>query len=97
MVATAEAVDCLRRDLPNSCCICSGHTQPGRAVVISDAFTLAMPTAEAWWQLGSWFGDTFDRAPALMLVLAVLIALPPLAIVGLMMRRKRTGRPILPC
>jgi hypothetical protein len=63
--------------------------EPGRAVSISDLSTLAIPTAEAWWQLGSWFGDTFDRAPALMLVLAVLIALPPLAIVGLMMRRGR--------
>ena len=64
-------------------------SKPGRAVVISDLSTLATPAADAWLQLNSWFGDSFTRAPALMLVLAVLIALPPLAIAGLMMRRQR--------
>lgn len=63
--------------------------EPGRAVAISDPFTLAPLSDEAWLQLTSWFGESYHRAPALMLVLAVLIALPPLAIAGLMMRRQR--------
>ncbi len=68
---------------------CSGHTRAGTRRVISDLFTLAPSAADAWLQLNSWFGDSFNRAPALMLVLAVLMALPPLAIAGLMMRRQR--------
>jgi hypothetical protein len=64
-------------------------TEPGRAVVISDTFTLATPAADAWLQLNAWLGDNYGRAPALMLVLAALIALPPLAIAGLMLRRQR--------
>jgi hypothetical protein len=67
----------------------AGTPEPGRAAVISDFFTLAPSAADAWLQLHSWFGDSFSRAPALMLVLAVLMALPPLAIAGLMMRRQR--------
>ena len=67
----------------------AGTPEPGRAAVISDLFTLAPSAADAWLQLHSWFGDSFNRAPALMLVLAVLMALPPLAIAGLMMRRQR--------
>lgn len=67
----------------------AGTPEPGRAVVISDLFTLATPAGDAWLQLNSWVGDSFNRAPALMLVLAVLMALPPLAIAGLMMRRQR--------
>ena len=57
--------------------------------MISDLFMFATPTADAWLQLNSWFSDSFNRAPALMLVLAVLMALPPLALAGLMMRRQR--------
>jgi FHA domain-containing protein len=67
----------------------AGTPKPGRAAVISDLFTLAPTAGDAWLQLHSWFGDSFNRAPALMLVLAVLMALPPLAVAGLMMRRQR--------
>src|SRR5262245_36135829 len=62
---------------------------PGRAVAISDLVTFLTPTADAWLQLNAWLGDNYSRAPALMLVLAALIALPPLAIAGLMLRRQR--------
>lgn len=64
-------------------------TEPGRAVVVSDIVPLVTPTADAWLQLNAWLGDSYSRAPALMLVLAALIALPPLAIAGLMLRRQR--------
>jgi len=46
-------------------------------------------TADAWLQLNAWLGDSYHRAPALMLVLAALIALPPLAVAGLVMRRQK--------
>jgi hypothetical protein len=50
---------------------------------------LAVPAAAALPTMASWLGDTFNQAPALIMVLAVLIALPPLALAGLMMRRQR--------
>lgn len=62
--------------------------EPGRAVAISDILMLTS-TADAWMQVNAWLGDSYHRAPALMLVLAVLIALPPLAVAGLVLRRQR--------
>ena len=67
----------------------AGIPEPGRAVVISHLMMLAVPVAAALPMISSWLGDTFDRAPALIMVLAVLVALPPLALAGLMMRRQR--------
>jgi hypothetical protein len=61
---------------------------PGRAVAISD-FLMLTSTADAWMQLNAWLGDSYHHAPALMLVLAVLIALPPLAVAGMVMRRQK--------
>lgn len=63
--------------------------EPGRAVVTSHLMMLAVPAAAALPGIASWLGDTFNRAPALIMVLAVLVALPPLALAGLMMRRQR--------
>jgi hypothetical protein len=57
-------------------------------MVMSDLVWLTTPTADAWLGLNSWLGDTYARAPALVLVLAVLIALPPLAMAGLLLRRQ---------
>lgn len=62
--------------------------EPGRAVAISDLLMLTS-AAEAWTKVNGWLGDSYHRAPALMLVLAVLIALPPLAVAGLVLRRQR--------
>ena len=50
---------------------------------------LTVPAAAALPMIASWLGDTFNQAPALIMVLAVLVALPPLALAGLMMRRQR--------
>jgi hypothetical protein len=61
---------------------------PGRASAMTDLAMLTT-TADAWLQLNAWLGDSYHKAPALMLVLAVLVALPPLAIAGLVMRRQR--------
>ncbi len=68
-------------------------SEPGRAVLISDLVTLATPTADTWLQLNSWLGDSYTRAPALMVVLAALIALPPLAFAGFMLRRQSRRSP----
>jgi hypothetical protein len=67
----------------------AGISEPRRAVVTSHLTLLAVPAAAALPMFSSWLGDTFDRAPALIMVLAVLVALPPLALAGLMMRRQR--------
>ena len=88
MVATTEVVDAALAVSQSNVALAAGIPEPGRAV-ISDLFMFATPTADAWLQLNSWFSDSFNRAPALMLVLAVLMALPPLALAGLMMRRQR--------
>ena len=68
-------------------------SEPGRAVLISDIVTLATPTADTWLQLNSWLGDSYTRAPALMVVLAALIALPPLAFAGFILRRQSRRSP----
>lgn len=62
--------------------------EPGRTVAISDLLMMTS-TADAWLQLNAWLNDGYHRAPALMLVLAALIALPPLAVAGLVLRRPR--------
>jgi hypothetical protein len=66
--------------------------EPARAPAISDLAMLTT-TADAWLQINSWLGDSYHRAPALMLVLAVLVALPPLAIAGMVMRRQKGASP----
>jgi hypothetical protein len=57
--------------------------------VHAQAVTAATAAGEAWASLHDWIGDSYSRAPALMLVLAVLIALPPLALAGMMLRSQR--------
>ena len=44
---------------------------------------------QAWSQLRHWVSEGYQRAPALMLGLTVLLAVPPLALVGLIASRKR--------
>jgi hypothetical protein len=45
--------------------------------------------ARLWVPLQQWVGESYARAPALVLGLAVVIAVPPLALAGLIARRKR--------
>ena len=51
------------------------------AAQLPEAFTQGLSTVSAW------IAATYDRAPALVLGLAVLLALPPLTFLGLLMRR----------
>lgn len=46
-------------------------------------------TTDTLLRMASWIGDGYHRAPMLVLVLATLVALPPLAVAGLMLRRQR--------
>src|SRR5262245_16696171 len=55
---------------------------PGRAVVL-------LPAGDGWFGLGSWLGDSYHTAPALMLVLVAVIALPTLGVAGFMLRRQK--------
>jgi hypothetical protein len=65
--------------------------EPVGSAAVHDLVMLTV-TADAWQQFNTWIGESYHKAPALVLVLAVLITLPPLAIAGLMMRRqKREG------
>jgi FHA domain len=48
---------------------------------------LADGSGEAWLQVRQWLDGGFARAPALMLGLSVLLAVPPLALAGLLVRR----------
>jgi hypothetical protein len=68
-------------------------SEPGRAVLIPDLSTFATPAADTWLQVNAWLGDSYTRAPALMVVLAALIALPPLAFAGFMLRRQARRSP----
>ncbi len=69
----------------------AGATEPGRTVLTSNALLLA--TGDAWLQLSSWLGDSYHKAPALMLVLVAVIALPTLGIAGFMLRRQKQQSP----
>lgn len=44
---------------------------------------------QAWMLLRHWVSEGYQRAPALMLGLSVLLAVPPLALAGLLVGRKR--------
>ncbi|WP_072370622.1 FHA domain-containing protein [Hyphomicrobium sp. NDB2Meth4] len=66
----------------------AGASESGRAVSAGNFVVLAS-VAETWSQISTWLGEGYHKAPALMLVLAVLIALPLLAVAGLMLRRQR--------
>ncbi len=48
---------------------------------------------QAWSRLTHWVSEGYHRAPALMLGLTVLLAIPPLALAGLMASRKRPTSP----
>ena len=88
MVASAEAVDCPAAIRHSHVAFAASPPVQGRAVVNSSLLIL-MTLAPAWPQLNTWLADTLTTAPTLLLVLAVLVVLPPLALAGVMMRRRR--------
>ncbi|MFA6141404.1 MAG: hypothetical protein WC684_11825, partial [Hyphomicrobium sp.] len=88
MVASAEAVDCPAAIRHSHVAFAASPPVQGRAVVNSSLLIL-MTLAPAWPQLNTWLADTLTTAPTLLLVLAVLVVLPPLALAGVMMRRQR--------
>ena len=59
-----------------------------RAALVAFA-ALAGESGETWLSLHHWIGEGYDRAPALMLGLAVLLIIPPLALAGMLMRWQR--------
>lgn len=66
-------------------------SEAGRVAMLSDLVIAG--TADTWMQLNAWLGDSYHKAPALMLVLTALLALPTLAIAGFMLRRQQRRSP----
>lgn len=62
-------------------------SEASRTAILPDL--ILVTTADAWMQLNTWLDDSYHKAPALMLVLTALLALPTLAIAGFMLRRQR--------
>lgn len=54
---------------------------------VGEAFG-APAAAQSWGALLDWVAASYDRAPALVLGLVALIAVPPLALIGLLARRR---------
>jgi hypothetical protein len=54
---------------------------------------IADSAAQLWTPLAQWVSESYARAPALVLGLSVLMAVPPLALVGLLARKKRRAGP----
>ncbi len=57
----------------------------------SSALTIAAAgtSSTVWLGFQQWIGDSYEQAPALMLGLMALLAFPPLAFAGFLLRRKR--------
>lgn len=72
-------------------------TMIGDANAITSASTLLVAAADgsgqAWLQVRHWLGAGFERVPALMLGLSVLLAVPPLALAGLLVSRRKRHAP----
>ena len=64
------------------------HFLPSSAVVEE----IAGSGARLWTPLRQWIGESYTRAPALVLGLSVVMVVPPLALAGLIARRKRRRR-----
>jgi hypothetical protein len=59
----------------------------GEGVFVADAF-VANALAQSWTGFTDWVAESYARAPALVLGLAALVAVPPLALIGLWARRR---------
>ena len=57
-----------------------------RSTVVED---IADGGARLWMPVRQWIGESYARAPALVLGLSVVMVVPPLALAGLIARRKR--------
>ncbi len=64
-----------------------------RSTIVED---VANGAARLWAPLGQWIGESYARAPALVLGLSVVMVVPPLALAGLIARRKRRHTPHAP-
>jgi FHA domain-containing protein len=64
------------------------------AELVAPLISEATESGKVGWQLLlQWVVDSYERAPALMLGLSVLFAVPPLALAGLLVRRTRPSSP----
>lgn len=77
--------------------LAGGFTAAGLAPFMSAtpaaaaAIAVGASMGETWGAFADWLAASYARAPALVLGLAALIAVPPLALFGLMVRRRETA------
>ncbi len=77
----------------------AGSAEPAGATTDAASFaSAALATAldagdQAWGQVRYWVGEGYQRAPALMLGLSVLLAVPPLALAGLFVSSRKRRSP----
>jgi hypothetical protein len=57
-----------------------------RSMALED---IADSAAQLWTPIAQWVGESYTRAPALVLGLSVVMMVPPLALAGLLARRRR--------
>ncbi|HEX2841747.1 FHA domain-containing protein [Hyphomicrobium sp.] len=59
------------------------------AVPVGDGVVVGVPQGQFWWTgFTDWIAASYARAPALVLGLVVLLAVPPLAFLGVLARRR---------
>jgi hypothetical protein len=61
------------------------------AVPVGDGLLAVDSTGHSWGVFTEWVAASYARAPALVLGLVALIAVPPLAVLGWLVRRKESG------
>lgn len=71
-----------------------GDASDGNELSKTSALMAAVIDASnrAWQVFHHWVVENYERAPALMLGLSALLAVPPLTLAGLLVRRTRTSR-----
>lgn len=66
-----------------------------RMASLGEAFVLAVPLGQSWTGFTDWMAASYAQAPALVLGLAALIALPPLALIGLWVSRREDASTVV--
>ena len=69
----------------------SACAAPEAAPVLEDAPAAAGSLGQTWTAFADWLVASYRRAPALVLGLAALMAVPPLALIGLLARRREAA------
>lgn len=61
---------------------------PGTTVPVGEGILVVSTLSQSWTGFTDWVAASYARAPALVLGLAALVAVPPLALIGVWIRRR---------